>query len=104
MSRLAAPLALALLLTACGTDASEADEGKASPVGLVVLVLFLIAVVLLVRSMTKHLRRVPESFEDTAPEAPSDEAAAPTEGEQEADAEPQPDAGDLPETGDQRKP
>lgn len=40
------------------------DFGKSSPVGFVVLLLFFIAVALLVRSMTKHLRRVPESFDE----------------------------------------
>lgn len=39
------------------------DFGKSSPVGLVILVLFFLAVVLLVRSMNKHLRRVPKSFD-----------------------------------------
>ena len=39
------------------------DFGKAAPVGLVVLLLFFIAVALLVRSMNKHLRRVPKSFD-----------------------------------------
>ncbi len=39
------------------------DFGKSSPVGLLVLLLFLIAVAFLVRSMTKHLKRVPESFD-----------------------------------------
>lgn len=39
------------------------DFGKSSPVGLVLLILFFIAVALLVRSMNKHLRRVPESFD-----------------------------------------
>ncbi|WP_231104675.1 hypothetical protein [Haloechinothrix halophila] len=43
----------------------DEDEGKASPVGLVVLILFLVAVVFLVRSMTKHLKRVPASFEES---------------------------------------
>jgi hypothetical protein len=43
------------------------DFGKSSPVGLLVLLLFFIAVAFLVRSMTKHLKRVPESF-DTEPE------------------------------------
>lgn len=38
------------------------DFGKSSPVGLLLLVLFLIAVFFLVRSMTKHLRRIPASF------------------------------------------
>ena len=47
------------------------DFGKSSPVGLFVLILFLIAVVFLVRSMSKHLKRLPESFDP-----PSEEAAA----------------------------
>ncbi len=38
------------------------DFGKAAPVGLVVLLLFFVAVALLVRSMNKHLRRIPKSF------------------------------------------
>src|SRR4051812_7060138 len=41
------------------------DFGKSSPLGLLVLILFLIAVVFLVRSMTKHLKRVPASFDDS---------------------------------------
>ena len=40
------------------------DFGKSSPLGLLVLVLFFIAVFFLVRSMTKHLKRVPESFDE----------------------------------------
>ena len=40
------------------------DYGKAAPEALVVLLLFFIAVALLVRSMNKHLRRVPKSFDD----------------------------------------
>ena len=40
------------------------DFGKAAPEALVVLLLFFIAVALLVRSMNKHLRRVPKSFDD----------------------------------------
>ena len=39
------------------------DFGKSSPVGLVVLIVFFIAVFFLVRSMNKHLRRVPDSFD-----------------------------------------
>jgi hypothetical protein len=53
------------------------DFGKSSPVGLLVLLVFLIAVVFLARSMTKHLKRVPASFdppEDTAEqEKPAEE-------------------------------
>jgi hypothetical protein len=48
------------------------EFGKASPVGLVVLVVLFLATILLVRSMNKHLRKVPASFEADA----SDDAAA----------------------------
>ena len=40
------------------------DFGKSSPVGLLLLVVFAIAVVFLVRSMTKHLKRVPVTFDE----------------------------------------
>jgi hypothetical protein len=40
------------------------DYGKAAPEALVVLLLFFIAVALLARSMNKHLRRVPKSFDN----------------------------------------
>jgi hypothetical protein len=44
------------------------DFGKAAPVALVVLLLFFLVVALLVRSMNKHLRRIPESFDDGSQE------------------------------------
>jgi len=50
------------------------DFGKSSPVGLLVLLLFFIAVAFLVRSMTKHLKRVPASF-DKPEETTSEESA-----------------------------
>ncbi|MBV8540436.1 MAG: hypothetical protein JO364_21040 [Pseudonocardiales bacterium] len=46
------------------------DFGKAAPVALVVLLLFFLAVALLVRSMNKHLRRIPKSFEDDSGTGP----------------------------------
>jgi hypothetical protein len=46
------------------------EFGKAAPVGLVLLLLFFVAVALLVRSMNKHLRRLPESFEDDSAPGP----------------------------------
>jgi hypothetical protein len=46
------------------------DFGKSSPVGLLVLLLFFVAVAFLVRSMTKHLKRVPASFDP--PESATD--------------------------------
>jgi hypothetical protein len=53
-----------------------ADFGKSSPVGLLVLLLFFIAVAFLVRSMTKHLKRVPASFDEPA-EKPAEPEPAP---------------------------
>jgi hypothetical protein len=70
------------------------DFGKSSPVGFLVLILFLIAVAFLVRSMTKHLKRVPASFDDppAAEEAKADgppaEAAAEPEKKQPNGASP----------------
>lgn len=44
------------------------DFGKASPVGLIVLLLLLVAVFFLVWSMNRHLRKLPNSFDgDDAP-------------------------------------
>lgn len=40
------------------------DFGKASPFGLIIVVLLLIAVFGLVWSMNKHLRRLPKSFDE----------------------------------------
>lgn len=46
------------------TGGQGQDFGKSSPVGLLLMLVFLIAVVFLVRSMTKHLKRVPANFGD----------------------------------------
>ena len=51
------------------------EFGKASPIGLVVILLLLIATVFLVRSMTKHLRRVPASFDPPEAEQPAPSSA-----------------------------
>jgi hypothetical protein len=53
-----------------------ADFGKSSPLGLLILILFIIAVAFLARSMTKHLKRVPASFEpeEKAAGGPADSA------------------------------
>ncbi|MGV0849781.1 hypothetical protein [Mycolicibacterium phlei] len=62
------------------------DFGKASPIGLLIVVLLLIAVFLLVRSMNKQLRKVPKSFDDVGqdatgpgPETADDTGARPPE-------------------------
>ncbi|WP_033441288.1 hypothetical protein [Saccharothrix sp. NRRL B-16314] len=52
----------------------QEDFGKSSPLGLLVLVLFFIAVVFLVKSMNKHLRKLPASFDKPEAEPAVDEA------------------------------
>jgi hypothetical protein len=49
------------------------DFGKASPFGLLIVVLLLIGTFLLVRSMNRHLKRLPKSFDGKNPAA--DQAA-----------------------------
>ena len=44
------------------------DFGKASPLGLLVVVLLLIATLLLLRSMNKQLKKVPKTFDPERPE------------------------------------
>ncbi len=62
---------VAVALLAAAEDQLPEDVGKAGPLGLLLIVLLLIAVALLVRSMTKHLKRLPESFDPpAASEAP----------------------------------
>jgi hypothetical protein len=48
------------------------DIGKAGPLGLLLIVVLMIAVALLVKSMTGHIKRVPRSFDpdDAAPDVP----------------------------------
>ncbi|MEH3141404.1 MAG: hypothetical protein PGN37_14740 [Mycobacterium kyogaense] len=51
---------------------SGPDFGKASPFGLIVIVVLLIAVFGLVWSMNRHLKKVPASFDTDADETGSD--------------------------------
>jgi hypothetical protein len=60
---------MSALLAAAG-DQSPQDVGTAGPIGLLFVVLGLFAVVFLVRSMNRHLKRVPRSF-DPADAEPS---------------------------------
>ena len=75
---LASPVAtLAVIVTqaqppAPGSDRGE-EFGKTSPIALVVILLLAVATVVLIRSMTKRLRNVPESF-DPPEEPPTSDA------------------------------
>ncbi|MER5268461.1 hypothetical protein ABTZ99_40855 [Actinosynnema sp. NPDC002837] len=55
----------------------QEDFGKSSPLGLLVLVLFFIAVVFLVKSMSKHLKKLPASFDEPESGAKSEPEAKP---------------------------
>ena len=54
------------------------DFGKASPFGLLIVVLLVIATFLLIWSMNRHLKKLPESFERTnhEPDQAADEGTA----------------------------
>ncbi len=69
------------------------DFGKASPVGLLVVVLLLIGTFLLVWSMNRHLKKLPETFADDA-EHPASGGAAADDGPAETPARPADSAGD----------
>ena len=56
------------------------DFGKASPFGLLIIVLLLIGTFLLVRSMNRHLKKLPQTFDSKNPQpdqATDDETVEP---------------------------
>ena len=57
------------------------EFGKASPVALVVIIVLALATILLVRSMTKRIRRLPASFESSRESSKSDDASDSGEGQ-----------------------
>ncbi|GAA1053714.1 hypothetical protein GCM10009570_23030 [Dietzia natronolimnaea] len=44
------------------------EFGKASPIGIPVVLLLLVATVLLIRNMNKHIKNLPETFDTEHPE------------------------------------
>jgi hypothetical protein len=60
-----------LLLAAPATENREA-----SPIALVLVLILLVALVFLIRSMNKHLRKVPASFSRSEPESGEPEPPA----------------------------
>jgi hypothetical protein len=59
---------LVALIAEGGQHNNGPDFGKASPLGLVVVVLLLVATLFLLRSMNRQLKKVPESFDPVHPE------------------------------------
>ena len=79
------------VLLAAPEPAKGPEFGKASPLGLLVILLLLAGTALLIRSMNSQLKKLPESFDSEHPEAdqafdegtdhvtiPDDEAGAST--------------------------
>ena len=57
--------------------AAAAENREASPIALVVILFLAVALVLLIRSMNKHLRKVPPSFEGRPPGPPERPTSVP---------------------------
>ncbi|GAB2690519.1 hypothetical protein [Nocardia thraciensis] len=66
------------LLAQPATNPTGPEFGKASPMGLVIILVLLAGTVLLVRSMNKHIKRLPAEFSPEHPE-PDQEADDGTE-------------------------
>ena len=77
--------AYAVDLLAVADEQLPEDVGKAGPIGLLLIVVLLIAVALLVRSMTTHLKRIPPSFDQ-----PEDAVRIPDDASEIVDPGPQP--------------
>lgn len=56
--------ATAFVLAQSDPGGQGEDFGKSSPVGLLLLILLLLAVVFLIWSMSRHLRRLPQRFDE----------------------------------------
>ena len=71
---------VAVTLLAVQQQQQPEDVGKAGPLGLLLIVVLLVAVILLGRSMGKHLKRVPRSFDpaDQVPDTPAELIDPPT--------------------------
>jgi hypothetical protein len=85
---------LLITLLADGPKNTGPDFGKASPVGLFVIVLLLIGVFALVWSMNRHLKRVPASFDSQAAAEPAADVKADGKAAQDGDAPAEEPSGD----------
>lgn len=56
-------------VTVLAVDPKGPEFGKASPLGLLIILLLLAGTAFLIRSMNKQLRKLPETFDTEHPEA-----------------------------------
>ena len=73
-----------VLVLAAAEQQLPEDVGKSGPLGLLLIVVLLIAVIMLGRSMGRHLKRVPRSFDpaDQVPDTPAELIDEPVPGHQ----------------------
>ena len=87
-SALAVQLWLAAGTTANNQPGGKGQEfGSSDPIALILIIGLFIAVGFLIRSMTKHLKKVPASFDPEPPETAEGEPAPPAEAADPAPAE-----------------
>jgi hypothetical protein len=87
MTTLVAPAFAAKLVLAAGTGGQQPggqgeEFGSSGPVALILIIALFIAVAFLIRSMSKHLKKVPASFDepeatDSVAETPAADGAEP---------------------------
>lgn len=58
-----------------GQNSTGAEFGKAAPIGFVIVLLILVALILLIRSMNRHVRALPSSFDHADGDGPPDTKA-----------------------------
>ncbi|MEU6564934.1 hypothetical protein [Nocardia nova] len=87
----------ALLAQNTTTNPTGPEFGKASPLGLVIILVLLAGTVLLIRSMNKHIKKLPADFsrEHPEPDQEADEGTEPGVAGQDTESDPaaEPDSG-----------
>lgn len=81
---------LTVLAEGTTTNPTGPEFGKASPLGLVIILVLLAGTVLLIRSMNKHIKGLPADFspEHPEPDQAADEGTDPGAADAEADSHP----------------
>lgn len=65
------------MLTTATSVLADSDVGKSGPLGLLMTLSLGVAVYFLYRSMNRHLKKIPHSFDEATDAAGSEQAAAP---------------------------